>query len=53
MKSIKFIFAILFVTSMFISCTSDSAEDEELYAKDFEQNKTIKSYFYLDINFFK
>jgi hypothetical protein len=34
MKSIKFIFAILFVTSMFISCTSDSAEDEELYAKE-------------------
>ena len=34
MKSIKFIFAFLLFTSLFISCTSDSAEDEELYAKE-------------------
>jgi hypothetical protein len=35
MKSIKFIFAFLLVSTVFISCSSDSiAADDELYTPD-------------------
>ena len=34
MKSIKFIFALLVVSTLAFSCTSDSAEDEQLYAQE-------------------
>ncbi len=34
MKSIKFIFALLVVATLSFSCTSDSTEDEQLYAQE-------------------
>ncbi|GGK37871.1 MULTISPECIES: hypothetical protein [Flavobacteriaceae] len=34
MKSIKFIFALLLVSTLSIACTSDSAEEEQLYAQE-------------------
>lgn len=34
MKAIKFIFALLVVATLSFSCTSDSAEDEQLYAQE-------------------